>query len=509
MPYLEGYQCYCDRCKADFRRYLREKYPDPQVATERFGFPDLSQVLPPVYIVHPYHRHSPKDLREVRDPVMQEWTRYRCEKLAQVHHRLARFIRRLSPEVAVEVNTLMPITHNHYFRDGLDLALIAEENDCMWTEDGHHPRLTADGVLISRIREFKIGRTLRNIIFSYHPAHNPADLKRCLGQALAFNAQTIGMVGGMPVEEDRWAEVPGGPGLPESNWPTPYQVKKQWIRFRREHAQHYLDTESVGGIALLRAREALSYSMTKPHHHALLWEQVLIQSGLPFDIIFDQHLDDLSKYQVLVLPSTECMSEQMMAKVRAFVDAGGGLVASGDTSARDEWRRSQPDLGLRDVLRPAAGRGSDPWYATRHEYGQGRAAYLSELLTEEDISQWHGLGDSQWKLPRNVHAMRQALLWAAYDRLPIWIDAPETVVAEFLTQPGKYLVHLVNFDLSRSRHDLQIHLRLPRGTRVKSAIAVDPDQKRPKKLRAQKAGEIATVTIPTLDIYKLVAIETR
>jgi hypothetical protein len=35
MPFLEGYQCYCDRCKADFRHYLQEKYADPALAQER------------------------------------------------------------------------------------------------------------------------------------------------------------------------------------------------------------------------------------------------------------------------------------------------------------------------------------------------------------------------------------------------------------------------------------------------------------------------------------------
>ena len=508
MPYLEGYQCNCDRCKADFRRYLQTKYADPALAKERFGFSDLSEVLPPVYIVHPYHPHSPKDLRELRDPVLQEWTRYRCEKLAEVHRRLSRHIRSLNPEVAVEVNTLMPITHNHYFRDGLDLALIGPENDCMWTEDSHHPELTREGVLISRIREFKIGRTLKNIIFSYHPGENPADLKRCLGQALAFNAQTVGMVGGMPVSEDRWGSAPGGPGLPDSNWPTPYAIKRQWIHFRKEHAEHYLGTETVGGVALLRARDSLSYSMTKPHHHTLLWEQVLIQSGVPFDIIFDQQLEDLSKYQVLVLPSTECMSEEMLATVRAFVEAGGGLVASGDASARDEWKRRRPDLGLRDVLGPNAGRGSDPWHATRHQYGQGRAVFVSELLTEEDISRWHGLSSSAWKLPKNTNALRQAVSWAANDRLAVTLEGPETVVAEFLMQPGKYLVHLVNFDLSRARHDLDIKLRLPRGGRVRSAVALDPDAKRPEKLRAEREGSVTVIRVPTLDIYKLVVIAT-
>jgi len=69
-------------------------------------------------------------------------------------------------------------------------------------------------------------------------------------------------------------------------------------------------------------------------------------------------------------------------------------------------------------------------------------------------------------------------------------------------------VHLVNFDLTRSRHDLEIHLRLPKGRRVKSVTAFDPDRKRPEQLRAERAGEVTTISIPALEIYKLVVIET-
>jgi hypothetical protein len=510
MPFHEGYQCYCDRCVADFRRYLKDKYPDPEVAKDRFGFSDLSQVLAPIYVFHPTIRHSPRDVREVRDPVMQEWIRYRCEKLAQVHHRLSRLSRRLNPQVAVEINTHIPVVYNCYFWNGLDLPLIAPENDCLWTEDEHWPRLTDDGVLISRIRQFKIGRTLKNIVFSYQTGRDPAELKRSLGQALAFNAQTIGMVGSMPVTEDHWPAVPGGPGLPPAEWPTPYQVKKQYTSFFRRHFEHYADTESVGGVAVLRARETMSYSMTKPYHHALLWEQVLLQSGLPFDIIFDEQLGDLSKYQVLVFPSTECMSEEMIAAVAQYVENGGGVVASGETSARDHWRRRRPDLGLREVLGPHAGPGADPHHALRHHHGAGRAAYLSELLTEDDLGDLAVLPDTWWKLPLNVRAMREAVWWAAQDRLSVMLSAPETVVAEFLAQPaqGKLLVHLLNFDLSRWRRDLEIAVRVPRGRRLRSAVALDPERPRPEKLALERNGDVTTILVPSLEIYKLVVITT-
>jgi len=510
MPFLEGYQCYCDQCVGEFRRYLQGKYADPELAKERFGFSNLSQILPPVYAEHPSHRYSPRLIRIVKDPVMQEWTRWRTEKLAAMHHRLSRHIRRLNPEVAVEVNTLMPLDHNGYFWSGLDLPMIADENDCMWTEDEHWPRLTDDGILISRIREFKIGRTLKNIIFSYHRGRNPAELKLSMAQAMAFNAQTIGMVGSMPPDEGDWPNRSPLPGQPLAEWPSQYEVKKQQIRFFRDNFEHYADTESVGGIALLRSRYALSYSMTAPHHHALLWEQTLIQSGLPFDIIFDEQMADLSKYQALVLPNVDCMCDEMMETVRRYVEAGGGLVATGETSTHDLWRRRRPEMGLRDVLGANARLGGDPHHATRHNCGKGRAAYLPAILTEADLSDAASFRSSCWKLPLNVRAMREAVEWASRDRLPAWLEGPETVVAEFLTQPslGKHLVHLVNFDLSRSRHDLDIKLRLPRGSRVQSVMALDPDARRPERLRAQREGQVSTIRVPSLDIYRLVVIAT-
>jgi beta-galactosidase GanA len=72
---------------------------------------------------------------------------------------------------------------------------------------------------------------------------------------------------------------------------------------------------------------------------AILTEQALIQARIPFDLIFDEHLSDLSKYKVLVLPETECLSDAQLASIRSFVAGGGGLVATGQAGLYDQWRR--------------------------------------------------------------------------------------------------------------------------------------------------------------------------
>ncbi len=55
------------------------------------------------------------------------------------------------------------------------------------------------------------------------------------------------------------------------------------------------------------------------------------------------HLDqveaDGAKFSLLILPGVAAMSDTQCAAIRKFVERGGGLIATGDTSRRDECRR--------------------------------------------------------------------------------------------------------------------------------------------------------------------------
>ena len=60
--------------------------------------------------------------------------------------------------------------------------------------------------------------------------------------------------------------------------------------------------------------------------------------------------DDLSGVKTLVLPNAACMSIRLCGKVRGFVRAGGGLVATYETSLYDENGVRRGDFGLGDVF---------------------------------------------------------------------------------------------------------------------------------------------------------------
>jgi len=86
--------------------------------------------------------------------------------------------------------------------------------------------------------------------------------------------------------------------------------------------------------------------------HVLGYYRALLESHLPFTVICDWNLtdDELSKYKVLILPNTACLDETQLAAIRRFVERGGGLVATEDTSLCNEFGDVKESLGLADLL---------------------------------------------------------------------------------------------------------------------------------------------------------------
>jgi hypothetical protein len=79
--------------------------------------------------------------------------------------------------------------------------------------------------------------------------------------------------------------------------------------------------------------------------------EALLHARIPYLII---HADDLERdaasLQLLILPNLGTMTDAQIAGVRAFVQKGGGLVASGQTSLCDEWGDPRADFALADLL---------------------------------------------------------------------------------------------------------------------------------------------------------------
>jgi hypothetical protein len=80
--------------------------------------------------------------------------------------------------------------------------------------------------------------------------------------------------------------------------------------------------------------------------------QALVRARIPY---LPVHADDLDRegaaLSVLILANLGGLSDEQCAAIRRFVERGGSLVATGESTLYNEWGDARPDFALADLLR--------------------------------------------------------------------------------------------------------------------------------------------------------------
>ena len=81
-------------------------------------------------------------------------------------------------------------------------------------------------------------------------------------------------------------------------------------------------------------------------------ERILLENHLQYGYVTDQDfsLESLAQVKTLILPNVAFLSDYQIEVIQTFVKAGGGLVASHETSLYDEEGNPRPDFGLKELL---------------------------------------------------------------------------------------------------------------------------------------------------------------
>jgi hypothetical protein len=471
----------------DFREYLKNKYSSKELK-KRLGFSDVKYVVPPKY---------DRPLTTINDPLFQEWADFRCHQLDKYYAEMEKFLRQLNPEVAVESNPHAEMSgRNTIWEQGVYYPKLLAHMDAVWTEEGNPAGVTEDGILVSRIRSFKNASILNNTLFT---VTGSSVLQ--MAESLAFGRQCIGDIGG---------DILSAKSLP--------QEQRNYIRFFHQNFEHYRDIDDVADAALLYSYATMGFNNDRPQVSFMLYGQSLIQAKVPFAIVFNEHLKDLSKYRVLVLADQECLDEDKLELIRNFVRNGGGLVATEQTSLYTEWRLRRPDFGLKELFGVTA----PPWHphaiekavaggVTRNHFGAGRVVYIPEVkpAIAKPPAVW--MTSQYWKLPLNWQELIEAVRWAGGGQLSLEIKAPLTVVAQVTEQKRdkKLLVHFLNYDVARVPRvtDIVADLEIPEAQNVKAVALLTPDGPPIPNLNYTVRNGRVTFTVPVLQTYSLVAVQ--
>jgi hypothetical protein len=111
------------------------------------------------------------------------------------------------------------------------------------------------------------------------------------------------------------------------------------------------------------ARVGMVFSEQNPNYGSKAWQQksgdhslgmyhALLENRIPFEMVNTSLLDPehLKPFKLLVLPNISSLSDAQCDQLRRFVDGGGSLVATFETSLYDEEGKQRKDFGLNDLL---------------------------------------------------------------------------------------------------------------------------------------------------------------
>jgi hypothetical protein len=130
----------------------------------------------------------------------------------------------------------------------------------------------------------------------------------------------------------------------------------QYFNWMAKHDAHFVNRQSIANLGVVMGqRTQLFYKSPRgslmPQYIDGLY-YALLEGRFLFDFVHEEKLgpEDLRKYSALLLPNTALLSDQQCRQLSAYVDRGGSLLATFETSLYTERNERRTDFGLADVF---------------------------------------------------------------------------------------------------------------------------------------------------------------
>lgn len=150
-------------------------------------------------------------------------------------------------------------------------------------------------------------------------------------------------------------------------WFTKFDAKpidRRWLPVVEEiykwHAANEAYLRNVSPLArvgMVYSQQTATYyggqnARARVEDAGLGYYQALIEARIPFEMVHDRLLDreHIDQFRTLIFPNIAALSKAQCQQIREFVERGGNIVATYETSLYDEWGVRQPDFGLSSLF---------------------------------------------------------------------------------------------------------------------------------------------------------------
>lgn len=283
--------CQCGRCRALFY--------------ERFGLP-----LP--------------RKEDMSDPGFRKYLLFKRETQSEHRSRTVKFIKSIRPDLMIDKATEGEIgferceSNTEYGRPLPQWQYSGSDNTKVIVTS--HPRFKASNTSVDFIG------------FWYrHVAVSPAQQELRLWQALAAcGGLDYYLIGRLDNHRDR----------------SGFGAVRRVFSF---HEKHWADT--YDGLVPDSRTLLVSLGGFQSDEDYRGWFRILTENHIPFDVVSIGRLEthDLTRYEALVLPNTTYLSDRACRAVDAFVEAGGTLVADGETGFHRDDYEPRGACGLKSL----------------------------------------------------------------------------------------------------------------------------------------------------------------
>jgi len=139
---------------------------------------------------------------------------------------------------------------------------------------------------------------------------------------------------------------------------------RRWLKVVEDvYGWHYRNErylrneEPLARVGMVYSQQTAQYyggerGRDKVEDHTLGYYHALIEARIPFEMVHDHLLDPahVDQFKVLVLPNIAALSTRQCGQIRDYVNRGGSIVATYETSLYDEWGVRRKDFGLADLF---------------------------------------------------------------------------------------------------------------------------------------------------------------